>query len=124
MKIIPSRKPQPVTYSQYERYTPEKLELVQGDLLWSDQERIDLLMLLLYNVGLEAFIQQLPPKSISELKSLLECSEKKDSAKTTKGLKRTRKRNPLQPHTKVNDWGIQEILDKMDKAIEKLYRKW
>lgn len=124
MDIVPAKKPQKITYSQYERYTPEKLELVQGDLLWSDQERIDLLMLLLYNVGLEAFIQHLPPKSISELKSLLECSEKKDSAKTTKGLKRTRKRNPLQPHTKVNDWGIQEILDKTDKAIEKLYRRW
>jgi len=123
MEIIPSKNPQKITYSQYERYTPEKLELLDGNLLWNEQERMNLLLLLIYNVGLESFVQHLPKESISELKSLLESSEKQVSAKT-KGLKRTRKRNPLQPHTKVNDWGIQEILDKMDKAIEKLYRRW
>lgn len=123
MEIIPSKNPQKITYSQYERYTPEKLELLDGNLLWNEQERMNLLLLLIYNVGLESFVQHLPKESISELKSLLESSEKQVSAKT-KGLKRTRKRNPLQPHTKVNDWGIQEILDKTDKAIEKLYRRW
>lgn len=123
MEMIPSKNPQKITYSQYERYTPEKLELLDGNLLWNEQERMNLLLLLIYNVGLESFVQHLPKESISELKSLLESSEKQVSAKT-KGLKRTRKRNPLQPHTKVNDWGIQEILDKTDKAIEKLYRRW
>lgn len=33
MKIIPSKNPQTITYSQYERYTPEKLDLIKGNLL-------------------------------------------------------------------------------------------
>jgi hypothetical protein len=123
MEMIPSKNPQKITYSQYERYTPEKLELLDGNLLWNEQERMNLLLLLLCNVGLEALVQHLPKESRNELKSLLESIDKQDSAKQG-GLKRTRKRNPLQPHTNVNDWGMQEILDKMDKAIEKLYRRW
>jgi hypothetical protein len=123
MEIIPSKNPQKITYSQYERYTPEKLELLDGNLLWNEQERMNLLLLLLCNVGLEALVQHLPKESRNELKFLLESIDKQDSAKQG-GLKRTRKRNPLQPHTNVNDWGMQEILDKMDKAIEKLYRRW
>ncbi|GLH64479.1 MULTISPECIES: hypothetical protein [Bacillaceae] len=77
MDIVPAPKAKKITYSQYERYTPEKLELVQGDLLWSEQERINLLLLLLYNVGLEAFLQHLPEKTIQELTSLLSSNEKK-----------------------------------------------
>jgi hypothetical protein len=77
MDIVPAPKAQKITYSQYERYTPEKLELVQGDLLWSEQERINLLLLLLYNVGLETFLQHLPEKTIQELTSLLSSNEKK-----------------------------------------------
>ncbi|WP_163152591.1 hypothetical protein [Anoxybacillus sp. MB8] len=123
MKIIPSKNPQKITYSQYKRYTPEKLELLDGNLLWNEQERMNLLLLLLYNVGLESFVQHLPKESRNELKSLLESIDEENSAKQG-GLKRTRKRNSLQPHTSVHDWGIQEILDKMDKAIEKLYRRW
>ncbi|MGG1289843.1 hypothetical protein ABE218_00325 [Bacillus smithii] len=76
MKMIPSKNPQPITYSQYERYTPEKLELINRNLLGSEQERIELLLLLLYNVGLETFLQHLPEETISELKTLLESSEK------------------------------------------------
>jgi hypothetical protein len=40
MKMIPSKNPQTITYSQYEQYTPEKLELIKGNLLWSEQERL------------------------------------------------------------------------------------
>ena len=76
MDIVPSREPQQVTYSQYERYTPEKVELIKGNLLYSEQERINLLLLLLYNVGLEAFLQHLPEKTIQELTSLLSSNEK------------------------------------------------
>jgi hypothetical protein len=75
MEIIPSKNPQKITYSQYERYTPERLELLNGNLLWNEQERMNLLLLLLYNVGLEALVQHLPKESISELKSLLGSSE-------------------------------------------------
>lgn len=77
MDIVPSREPQQVTYSQYKRYTPEKVELIKGNLLYSEQERINLLLLLLYNVGLEAFLQHLPEKTIQELTSLLSSNEKK-----------------------------------------------
>ncbi|MEW5323798.1 hypothetical protein V2J23_17265 [Geobacillus thermoleovorans] len=72
MKMIPSRNPQKITYSQYKRYTPEKLELLNGNLLWNEQERMNLLLMLLYNVGLEALIQHLPKESRNELKFLLE----------------------------------------------------
>jgi hypothetical protein len=119
MKMIPSKNPQTITYSQYERYTPEKLELINGNLLWSEQERIELLLLLLYNVGLETFLRHLPEETISELKTLLESSEKQGCA-NTRGLKRTRKINHLQPRTSVHDWGVKEIIDKMNKAISYL----
>lgn len=120
MDIVPFRKPQQITYSQYERYTPEKIELIKGNLLYSEQERIDLLMLLLYNVGLETFIQHLPKESVSELKSLLENGQ--DSMQTG-GLKRTKKRSHLQPHTTIHDWGVKEIIDKTDKAISYIDKK-
>lgn len=45
MKLIPSKNPQTITYSQYERYISGKLELIKGNLLWSEQERIELLPL-------------------------------------------------------------------------------
>lgn len=119
MDIIPSQKPKTITYSQYERYTPESLELAEGNLLWSEEERINLLLLLLYNTGLEALVQHLPKQSIKELKSLLENNEKQVSTKQ-KGLKRTRKRNHLHPHTSVHDWNVKDIIDKMNKAISYL----
>lgn len=41
-----------------ERYelTPEKLEMVEGRLLWSHEERVQLLGLLLENVGADAAV--------------------------------------------------------------------
>ena len=37
--------------------TPEKLEMIQGRLLWSDEERLTLLALLLENVGVDAAVR-------------------------------------------------------------------
>jgi len=37
--------------------TPEKLEMVRGKLLWSDEERLRLLGLLLENVGIDRAIR-------------------------------------------------------------------
>ena len=36
---------------------PEKLELIQGKLLWTDDERLTLLALLLENVGADAAVR-------------------------------------------------------------------
>ena len=43
----------------HERYelTPEKLEMVEGKLLWDDEERIRLLGLLLENVGADRAVR-------------------------------------------------------------------
>jgi hypothetical protein len=49
--------PEPITGEQFERYTPEKFELVQGYLFdgpESEEQRLHLLALLLTNCGLEA----------------------------------------------------------------------
>lgn len=37
--------------------TPEKLEMIEGKLLWSDEERLALLGLLLENVGADAAVR-------------------------------------------------------------------
>jgi len=39
---------------------PEKLEVVRGKLLWSDQERIALLAMLLENVGIDEAVRLAP----------------------------------------------------------------
>lgn len=43
----------------WERYqlTPEKMEMIDGKLLWSDEDRLNLLGLLLENVGVDAAIR-------------------------------------------------------------------
>jgi hypothetical protein len=43
----------------FERYelTPERIEMVEGKLLWSDEERLQLLGLLLENVGADAAVR-------------------------------------------------------------------
>ena len=42
-----------------ERYqlTPEKIEMIEGKLLWDDEERLTLLGLLLENVGTDAAVK-------------------------------------------------------------------
>ena len=46
---------------RYER-APEKLELIEGRLCWSDEDRLLLLGLLLENVGLNAAVRLAPPE--------------------------------------------------------------
>ena len=51
--------PEPITLEQYQRYTPEKLELVEGYLIDgpdATEVREKLLALLLTNVGLETAV--------------------------------------------------------------------
>jgi hypothetical protein len=35
-------------------------------------------------------------------------------------IKRKRRRNPLHPRTSVHDWGVKEIIDKMNRALSYL----
>ncbi len=49
----------PQSRQRYDR-TPEKLEMIEGKLLWSEKERIALLGLLLENVGLKAAVRLAP----------------------------------------------------------------
>jgi hypothetical protein len=43
--------------------TPEKLEMIDGQLLWDDEERLTLLALLLENVGADAAVRLGDPKA-------------------------------------------------------------
>lgn len=55
----------PITKEQYEKFTPEKLELVSGYLIdgpGSDRARLELLALLLTNCGLEAAVTLASPE--------------------------------------------------------------
>lgn len=38
-------------------------------------------------------------------------------------VKRVKKRNTSQPHTKIVDWGLKPIFDKIDKSIKILEKK-
>lgn len=43
----------------FERYqmTPEKFEMIDGKLFWSDEERLTMLALMLENVGIDAALR-------------------------------------------------------------------
>ena len=41
---------------KYHRLCPEKIELIEGRMSWTDQERLNMLALLLENVGIDAAI--------------------------------------------------------------------
>ncbi len=64
-KIIPALKPQLVDVDIFCEYTPEKLELFDGIVLGDIQESKKLLLLLLYNIGLQETIK-LAPKELWE----------------------------------------------------------
>jgi hypothetical protein len=46
-------------YSRFE-LTPEKFEMVDGMLFWSDEQRVTLLALLLENVGIDVALRLAP----------------------------------------------------------------
>lgn len=60
---VPGLKPTRINMEQYWSLTPEKLELLEGYLIGGQddhQERLDLLLLLLVNEGLEAAVRLAP----------------------------------------------------------------
>lgn len=70
--LTPKRKSQAVDYTTYDKYTPgeHKLELIKGEFL-SEEEKINLTLLCLYNMGLGKFVEFLPTESRRELQELL-----------------------------------------------------
>ena len=41
---------------KYHELCPEKIELIEGKMFWSDEERLNMLGLLLENVGMDAAV--------------------------------------------------------------------
>ena len=41
---------------KYHKLCPEKIELIEGKMFWSDEERLAMLALLLENVGMDAAV--------------------------------------------------------------------
>lgn len=74
MMLVPRRKGQPVTSDVMDRYTPAegKLELFDGDILPFYHEKEKLILICLYNLGLEKFVQILPDQSKVILKQILD----------------------------------------------------
>lgn len=67
----PEEHPQRVNYKIWSEYTPEKLELMDGEALWGGEQRDNMLMLLAFNTGLEHFIDMLPAESAEILKDII-----------------------------------------------------
>ena len=42
---------------KYHKLCPEKIELIEGKLFWTDEERLNMLALLLENVGMDAAVR-------------------------------------------------------------------
>lgn len=67
MELIPRKEPQKITYQQYEKYAPEKIEMFQNNLFFSETERINTLLLLMQNLDLETIVNFLPKEAKKEL---------------------------------------------------------
>jgi len=42
---------------KYHKLCPEKIELIEGKMFWSDEQRLNMLGLLLENVGMDAAVK-------------------------------------------------------------------
>ncbi|MCG5252469.1 hypothetical protein P4U99_26975 [Brevibacillus agri] len=73
MQLVPKKEPQKVDYQIWESHTPGdyKLELMDGECLWGGEERDRMTLMLVYNMGLEAFLKSLPSESKQVLRELL-----------------------------------------------------
>ena len=73
-KLIPVEEPQRLTCEQWAQYTPyeNKLELFDGQALADLRERENMIIALIYNIGLKHLIKILPSESKTILKELLD----------------------------------------------------
>ncbi|NRD76653.1 hypothetical protein HPT25_04005 [Bacillus sp. BRMEA1] len=69
-EIIPIAKGQEIDYYTLRGF-PEKFEIAKGELLWSEEEKKQVILGVLKNTGLRFFVSILPKDSLSELKKLL-----------------------------------------------------
>ena len=72
MDLIPRREPQEISYQDYQEYTPEKLEMYENNVFFDEQERLNMLKLLMANVGIETLVKNLPTETRKELTEVLE----------------------------------------------------
>ncbi|MBB2481338.1 hypothetical protein H5P36_14195 [Bacillus sp. APMAM] len=72
--LIPQKDAQPINFKIYNEYTPgeNKLELLGGVFLPFNNEREKMIMLCLFNMGLQEFIRLLQPETKEELLELLQ----------------------------------------------------
>lgn len=73
LMLIPRKDAQPINYKMYEEFTPRgnKLEMVSGIFLPFNNEKQKMLILCLFNMGLQEFVRILPQESKEELFHLL-----------------------------------------------------
>jgi hypothetical protein len=69
--LIPKAKGQKISYADLIDF-PEKVEMIDGNLLFSEREKKAVLLAYTTNFGLEFFVSLLPKESLKELKGLLE----------------------------------------------------
>ncbi|MCH1626114.1 hypothetical protein [Fredinandcohnia quinoae] len=72
MELVPGREPKAITYQQFQDYTPEKLEMYENNVFFTEKERIRMLTLLLTNVGIKTMLKNLPSESRKELVEVVE----------------------------------------------------
>lgn len=74
LMLIPKKEAQPINYKIYDEYTPaeNKLEFIDGVFLPFNDERKNMLLLCLFNMGLQEFVCILPEDSKEELFHLLQ----------------------------------------------------
>lgn len=51
------REGRPVTIAEVDAHCPEKIELIQGQLFWTEEDRVRMLALLLANVGIDKAVR-------------------------------------------------------------------
>ncbi|MBO1513557.1 hypothetical protein [Metabacillus bambusae] len=73
LMLIPKKEAQPINFEIYQGFTPgeNKLELWSGVFLPFNNEREKMLLLCLFNMGLQKFVTILPQESKEELLHLL-----------------------------------------------------
>jgi len=58
--LVPGLKSEKITYETYLAYSPEKIELIEGNLCNDEAALKQLLVLLMYNIGLEETVRLAP----------------------------------------------------------------
>jgi len=73
MEMIPKAEPQKIPFQVFEKSIPNegKWELIDGELLFSDEEMRKVILMLVSQIGLKKLIDILPHESRNELKRLL-----------------------------------------------------